>query len=55
MRSGKYPFPTTSESGMIESVFTVLGWITMEQIREMGLDPMEFAEILSSSTLNVRR
>jgi serine/threonine protein kinase len=55
MISGKYPFATSSEKGMLESILTVLGPITMEQVRDIGVDPMEFPEVLAGSTVNGRR
>lgn len=55
MMSGKYPFAASSEEGMLESILTVLGPITMEQIRDIGVDPMEFPKLLVGSTLNARR
>jgi len=39
---------------MLESVFTVLGPITMEQIRDIGVDPTLFPELLARSTFNSR-
>ena len=55
MMSGKYPFPASSEEGMLESILTVLGPITMEQVRHIGVDPMDFPEILAGSMFNARR
>ena len=55
MISGKYPFVVTSEENMPQSIFTVLEPITMEQVRDMGIDPMEFPELLASSAFNARR
>ena len=40
---------------MPQSIFTVLEPITMEQVRDMGIDPMEFPELLASSAFNARR
>lgn len=55
MISGKYPFVATSEEGIIESIFTVLGPITMEQVRDIGVDPMDFPQLLVGSAFNARR
>jgi serine/threonine protein kinase len=55
MISGKYPFVVTSEDGMLESIFTVLGPITMEQVRDIGIDPMDFPQLLAGSAFNARR
>jgi len=55
MISGKYPFANTSEDGMIESIFNVLGPVTMEQVRDIGVDPVDFPQLLAGSALNARR
>lgn len=55
MISGRYPFVVTSEDGMRESIFTVLGPITMEQVRDIGVDPMDFPQLLAGSAFNARR
>lgn len=55
MISGKYPFSASSEEEMIESILTVLGPITLEQVRDIGVNPMDFPEILAGSTFNARR
>lgn len=55
MISGKYPFANTSEDGMIESIFNVLGPVTMEQVRDIGVDPVDFPQLLAGSAFNARR
>jgi len=40
---------------MLESVFTVLGPITVEQVRDIGMDPTLFPELLAGSSFNYRR
>lgn len=55
MVSGKYPFSASSEQGMLKSILTVLGPITIEQVRDIGVDPMDFPEILAGSMFNARR
>jgi serine/threonine protein kinase len=55
MISGKYPFALTSEEKMPESILNVLGPITMEQVRDIGVDPLEFPELLAGSAFNARR
>ena len=40
---------------MLESILTVLGPITIVQVRDIGVDPMDFPEILAGSMFNVRR
>ena len=55
MMSGKYPFNSTSQDSMLESIFAVLGPLKMEQLRDMGVDPMEYAELLAGSAFNARR
>jgi serine/threonine protein kinase len=55
MTSGRYPFPASTEDGIIEAILTVLGPITMEQVRDIGVDPLLYPELLAGSTFNVRR
>jgi serine/threonine protein kinase len=55
MMSGKYPFNATSENKILESILTVLGPLRMEQLRDIGVDPMEFPELLAGSAFNARR
>jgi serine/threonine protein kinase len=55
MISGRYPFPASTEDGILEDIFTVLGPITMEQVRDIGVDPLLYPELLVGSTFNARR
>lgn len=55
MTSGKYPFPVEAEDAMLESVLTFLGPITIEQVRDMGVDPLLYPELLARSTFDARR
>jgi serine/threonine protein kinase len=55
MISGKYPFAVTSEDNMVEGIVTVMGPITMEQVRDAGVDPLEFPQLLAGSASNSRR
>jgi serine/threonine protein kinase len=55
MMSGKFPFAARSEEVMLASILTILGPITMEQVRDMGVDPMLFPELLMGSTFHARR
>ena len=52
MMSGRYPFAVTSEEGMLESTLNTLGPITIEQVRDIGLDPMQFPGLLAGSVFN---
>jgi serine/threonine protein kinase len=51
---GKYPFVSSSEDEMLENILAVLGPITIEQVRDIGVDPLDFPELLVSS-INMQR
>jgi len=55
MVSGKYPFPETSEARVLDKIFSVLGPISVEQIRDMALDPLKYPHLLAGSLFNARR
>jgi serine/threonine protein kinase len=55
MMYGKYPFATSFEDEMLENILAVLGPITVEQVRDIGVDPLDFPELLVSSTTHMRR
>ena len=52
---GQYPFPATSEDAMLETVFTVLGPITVEQVGDMGVNPQLLPELLAGSSFNAHQ
>jgi serine/threonine protein kinase len=55
MSSGRYPFPETSESQVLDKIFTVLGPVSVDQVRDMGLDPLNYPQLLAGSLFNARR
>lgn len=55
MISGKFPFAASSEGVMLASIRTILGPITMGQVRDMGVDPLLFPKLLVGPAFNPRR
>ena len=55
MISGKYPFNALSEAETLESILFILGPTTIQQVRDIGVDPMDFPEVLARSALNTHR
>lgn len=55
MVSGQYPFPETSEDRVLDKIYTVLGPVSVDQVRDMGLDPLDFPHLLAGSLFNARR
>jgi serine/threonine protein kinase len=55
MTSGKYPFAISSEDNMLESILTVMGPIGVDQVRDAGIDPLDYPELVAGSAFHARR
>lgn len=53
--SGEFPFAASSEGAMLASILTILGPITIGLVRDMGVDPLLFPELLVGSAFSARR
>ena len=53
--SGQYPFPDTTEGTILDKIFSVLGPISVEQVRDIGLNPLHYPNLLAGSLFNARR